>query len=374
MGLVLIRYGEIALKGRNRPAFLRRLEHNIRACLAAHGLEGTVSRSGQRIYVKTPDAQAALDPLSRVFGIVSLSPVISVPREMDAIRAEALRQAEHHSLGLGQSFRVRVRRADKSFPLLSPEVGRLIGASIVERTGAPVDLSRAADVTIGVEIMSDEALVYGQTIQGPGGMPVGIEGRVVALLSGGIDSPVATWLMMKRGCGIIPVHLSASELGTEQALAHVAQLQRYSYAWELRPIIVDHHAVMAPLVERLQAMGEERWTCIACKRAMIVRAQAIADEYNAHGIVLGDSLGQVASQSLQNLEVISHGIDKPIYRPLIGLDKVEITDIAQRIGTLEVSNRVTPGCDYVPAHPMTRARMGRFLDLWDRLGLGGQGA
>ncbi len=367
MGLVLVRYGEIALKGRNRPFFLRRLRRNIRAALTASGLQGTVYSGGRRIYIDTPFPWEALDPLSRVFGVVSASPVSSVAPDLAAVTAEALEQARHEELGPGRTFRIMARRSDKSFSMLSPQVEEHVGASVVSDTGATVDLSRQAEVSIGIEISSESAMVYSTTAQGPGGLPVGIEGRVVALLSGGLDSLVAAWMMMKRGCAVIPLHIAMHPAESQTVLEQIAELQRFSYGWELRPILMDYHSTVEPLLERLQGPRERRWTCLVCKHAMMSQAVAIAAELDAHGIVMGDSLGQVASQTLRNLEAVSRGIDLPIHRPLIGMDKLEISGLAKRVGLSEPPARASTPCPYVPDSPVTRAPVDSFAALWDRL-------
>jgi thiamine biosynthesis protein ThiI len=369
MGLVLVRYGEIALKGRNRPAFLRRLRRNIRASLAASGLASEVVTAGRRAYVRTADPRAALEPLSRVFGVVSASPVTSVPPALSTIIAEVLLQAADACLGPERTFRVMVRRVDKSFPLLSPDVARQAGAAVVERYGATADLSKEAEVTIGIEITRDSALVFSNTTRGPGGVPVAIEGRVVALLSGGIDSYIAAWMMMRRGCAVIPLHFSIADAQTDFMLEQVAQLQRYSHGWYLRPAIMDYRETIAPLLQRLCGLRAQRWTCLVCKHAMLAQAVALAQERGAHAIVVGDSLGQVASQTLRNIEAISYGISLPVYRPLIGMDKGEITALAERIGAPSPGAHMAVSCPYLPENPVTRAPLQSFVSLMERLAL-----
>ncbi len=196
MGLILLRYGELALKGKNRITFVRQLRRNLRDCLKRNGLSGEVTSAGQRIYVRTDQVTEALEPLSRVFGLVSLSPVFEVARNIEAISQEAVRLAAEAGVRPGVSFRVQARRADKTFPYTSPEINRLAGEAVYGATRGDVDLSKGADVTIGVEVRLEGALVYGNTVPAPGGLPLGVEGRAVALISGGIDSPVAAWMMM----------------------------------------------------------------------------------------------------------------------------------------------------------------------------------
>jgi len=374
VGLVLLRYGEIALKGRNRPLFLRALRRNVRACLRAHDLEGTVTSRGQRVYVETEHVAEALGPLQRVFGVVSLSPVVTVARDIDAIASAGVEEATEAGVRDGVSYRVQARRADKSFPHISPEINRIVGEAIYQATQGDVDLSRDADVTIGVEVQRDRALIYGRVLDGPGGLPLGTEGRVVALLSGGIDSPVAAWLMMKRGCGVVPLHLSQSESETVKTLANVDQLRRYAYGWELRPTILEHREVIAPALRALREMREERWTCVICKHLMLRRAEALAEKVGADAIVIGDSLGQVASQTLPNLRAVSLGIELPVLRPLIGLDKTEIVDLGRQIGTFEISTRSQKACPFLPPNPITGGSVEAMRELLDKLGpLAGEG-
>jgi thiamine biosynthesis protein ThiI len=365
MGLILVRYGEIALKGQNRTYFFRKLRRNVRRCLKDNGIEGQVWQKGQRIYLETAAVEAAVEAVQRVFSVVSLSPVREVPADITAITREAAAAAQRAGLDSRQSFRVQARRADKSFPFISPEINRLAGEAIAAATDARVDLSDKADVEIGVEVQPGRALVFGETIAGPGGMPLGSQGRVVALLSSGIDSPVAAWLLMKRGCGVIPVHFSTSQAQTQQVETIVEQLNRYGYGWQLKPIILSHEEVLGPALARLRELHQERWTCLFCKRAMLAKAAEIAAEMDAGALVTGDSLGQVASQTLSNMEVISYSIQKPILRPLIGMDKTEIMDLARRIGTYEASITGAHACPFLPQRPLTQASVAKLRDLLD---------
>jgi tRNA uracil 4-sulfurtransferase len=369
VGLILLRYGEIALKGQNRIYFQRKLRQNVRQCLQANGIRGEVWQEGQRIYVDTEQAEAAIEAVRRVFGIVSLSPVRMVPADLPLIAQEAVQVARRAGVGPEQAFRVRARRADKSFPYTSPEIEREVGGDIVEATGARVDLSTQAAVEIGVEVQRERALVFGEIIAGPGGLPLGSQGRVVALLSSGIDSPVAAWLMMKRGCSVFPVHFSASQAQAEQVETIVAALNRWAGGRQsaLRPIVLSHEEVLGPTLARLREVGGERWTCLFCKRALLTKAAEMADEIGAAALVTGDSLGQVASQTLSNLEVISYGIPKPILRPLIGMDKTEIMAMARQIGTYEASIQEAHACPYLPARPRTQTNVAKLRALMDEM-------
>ncbi len=363
MGLILLRYGEIALKGQNRIYFFRKLRRNVRQCLKANGITGAVWQEGQRIYLETDQVEAAVEAAQRVFGIVSLSPVQEVPADLQAIAQVAVETACRAGLNPAKSFRVQARRADKSFPTISPEIERQVGAAIVAATDARVDLSHEADIEIGVEVQRGRALVFGEIIAGPGGLPLSSQGRVVALLSSGIDSPVAAWLMMKRGCGVIPLHFCTSRAQADQVEAIVEALNRYAYGWQLKPIILSHDEVLAPTLARLRELRQERWTCLFCKRTLLSKAAEIAEEMGASALVTGDSLGQVASQTLSNLEVISYDIQKPIFRPLIGLDKTEIMALARQIGTYEASIRTAHACPYLPDRPLILGRVAQLRQL-----------
>jgi len=372
MGLIVIRYGEIGLKGKNRGYFVKRLRKNIRDCLKSNDLTGEVRSVGQRVYVQVEDVEGAAGKLRDVFGIVSLSPAQEVAADIEAITAEALLVAQRAGLNEKRSFRMQSRRADKAFPLTSPEINRLVGAHVQEATGAKVDLSDEADLTIGVEVRWGHTLVFGQTVAGHGGLPLGTQGRAVALISGGIDSPVAAWLMMKRGCAVIPVHFRQSEVELAKFMDNCEVLSGYAYGWNMRPIVLDHQEVFGETYEKLQRIGAERWTCIFCKRALLQKACQIADQHRAKALVTGDSLGQVASQTLDNLEVISAarfsaGVEKPIFRPLIGLDKTEITALARRIGTFEISIREARSCPYVPPHPLTKASLPKLEAIMEKM-------
>ena len=366
MSLILIRYaGEIGIKGRNRKFFVRRLRRNLRDALKRREIDGTVWSEAQRIYVEVDDTarDAALTVLSRVFGIASISPVQRVPSDINAIRTEALALAKRIDLEPPASYRVQTRRADKGFAHTSPEVSRLVGGAIQEATHAKVDLSDDADVTIGIEIRQEGTLIYGQVIPGPGGMPIGSQGRVFVLLSGGIDSPVAAWLMMRRGCGIIPLHFAQSEVEKQKALDNCQMLSEWSFGWDIKPLILDHHEVLDPIANRLYELGEERWTCLFCKRTMIAKASELAPKYRVQALVTGESLGQVASQTLDNMIAISYGAGLPILRPLIAQDKTEIMDLARRLGTFEISTHDAAGCPFLPTRPITSANLERLHEI-----------
>jgi len=363
IGLVVARYGEIALKGRNQPVFLRQLRRNMREALRRREVDAEVVTEGRRVHVRTADPDAALQALRRVFGLTSMSPAVRVTPDLESIRQVALEGAARSGLGPSRSVRVQARRSFKGFPLTSPEINRAVGEYLVQETGADVDLSDGADYTVGVEIHQDHALVFADTVAGAGGLPVPLSGRVIVLMSAGLDSPVAAWMMMKRGCAVIPLHFAGSDEMTERFGGICDQLQTWSQGWRLRPVVRSHHEALTGIADRLAEQREDRWNCLFCKRAMVAEAERVAHELGAQGIVLGDSLGQVASQTLENMRVISAGTKLPIFRPLIGMDKVEIMALARTIGTYELSAQGQPLCPFLPSRPLTQASFEKFLAL-----------
>ncbi|MGQ9626320.1 MAG: tRNA uracil 4-sulfurtransferase ThiI [Anaerolineae bacterium] len=367
MGLILVRYGEIGLKGKNQRFFLKKLRQNIKDCLKKNDISGEAQAVEGRLYVYTDMVEEALGALQRVFGIVSLSPAQKVALDIEEIKAEALALAHDAGLDESRSFHIDARRADKTFPLKSPEINRLVGAHVQQATKARVDLSDQADLSIGIEIARGHALLFGRKIPGPGGLPLTSEGRAVALISGGIDSPVAAWLMMKRGCGVIPLHFYQNEIEAQKFHDNCKALARYSHGWEIRPIVLDHAELIGPTLEKLRRIHAERWTCIFCKRLMLQKAAEIARQHKAKAIITGGSLGQVASQTLDNIEVISYGLDMPILRPLIGFDKVETMALAKKIGTFEISTRGSQPCPFLPPNPLTRASLEKFQAVLEKL-------
>lgn len=366
-GLILCRYGEIGLKGQNFPRFVRQLRGNAARALRNAGVAAEVTRFERRIYAEVEDTERALAALTHVFGFVSFSPAVRVPADLEAIKERALAGALASGLTGQRTFRVQARRADKSFPLTSLEINREVGAHIVEATGARVVLSDEADFTVGIEMHHDHALLFARIVPGPGGMPVPLSGPVVALISVGLDSPVAAWMMMKRGCGVIPLHFAQSAEGEGRFRALCDVLQRWSHGWKMKPVVIPHADVMADTVERLREARGERWACLFCKRAMVHAAIDVARQRGAHGVVLGDSLGQVASQTLENMRIISAGAELPIYRPLIGLDKVEIMAMARRVGTYDISAQHTSACPYLPEKPVTMGSFEKYQELVERM-------
>ncbi|NJE61414.1 tRNA uracil 4-sulfurtransferase ThiI [Thermococcus sp. 21S7] len=367
MNVVIVRYGEIGTKSRQtRRWFESILMNNIREALVSEGIEfKKVEAKHGRILVKTNKAKDAVDVLRRVFGIVSLSPAMEIDAELDKINRTALKlfRRKKRELGLERPrFRVTARRITKEFPLKSPEVQAKVGEYILENEESEVNL-HDYEVEVGVELMEGRAYVFIDKIYAWGGLPIGTQGKVVALLSGGIDSPVAAFLMMKRGVEVIPVHIHTGEKTLEKVRRIWNQLRKYGYGGKGELIVIKPKE-REKILEKLREMKKEKYTCVFCKYMMVRHADRIAREFGAKGIVMGDSLGQVASQTLENMYIVSQATDLPIYRPLVGLDKEEIVRIAKEIGTFELSTLPEDEIPFIPKHPVIRGSWEEFRKLY----------
>jgi len=357
--VIVLRYHEIALKGRNRPFFVRRLVDNVLRATAGLPV-GSVGRASARLLLPLHDVAAwpeARARLARIFGLANFALAHEMALEGDAEAAlERLGEAIVGHLGAAPmpSFRVHTKRADKRFPLPSPEVSRRLGHAIRLATGSRVDLDDAA-VTVAVDILPGRAFFSLEKVGGAGGLPVGTSGRVLALLSGGLDSPVASWRMMRRGCAVDFVHFHSAPFHDRTSQVKARQLAAELVRWELSAAL---HLVAFGEVQRQIVAAIGRPLRVVLYRRMMLRiAEAIARAAGAEALVTGESLGQVASQTLPNLAVIEAAVALPVLRPLIGMDKGEISDQAVRLGTFEIS--IIPDQDccqlFVPAHPATRA-------------------
>ncbi len=366
--VIAAHYAEIALKGRNRPRFLRRLVRNIEAALAGEPVTG-IDHVESRLLVHLADPErtgAAAAKLSRVFGIQWLSPTVSVPRTEPgadlAALCEVATDLARADIGDARHFKIDTRRSDRSFPLPSPEINRIVGTAVQEAVRLPVRM-RQPDFTVHVLIMRERALVFTRRLPGPGGLPAGTGGRVTGLLSGGIDSPVAAWLLMKRGCRPDLVHFFSGRSAAEADAGKIVELASILAGYA--PASLNLHLVPVYAYE-LRAIGqiESRYDMVMFRRFMVKASAAIARRTDSLALVTGDSLGQVASQTLPNLAAISSDVQLPIFRPLIGLDKYQITELARSIGTYEVSIRPYRDCCSIRSpRPVLNARAEDLLQL-----------
>jgi thiamine biosynthesis protein ThiI len=351
---VVLRYHEIALKGRNRPFFVERLAHNARRLTADLG--GRVQVLPGRLRLALPDDvrwDEASGRLSDLFGVANFSRTLETAPEMAALEREAAAALAGRSFA---SFRVTARRSFKGFPLTSPEIERQLGAAVHRATGVRVDLEHP-ELTVFVEVLADRILYSFERRPGPGGFPVGTSGRVMALLSGGIDSPVAAWRMMKRGCTVVPVHFHAFPLQDRTTIDKVTELARILTRFQLRTrlLLVPFGEVQQTIVASCPAPLR----VVLYRRFMVRIADVLAGRHRARALATGESLGQVASQTLDNMSVIGEAARGLVLRPLVGMDKDEITQQARRIGTFEVSTLPDQDCCqlFVPRSPATAATL-----------------
>src|SRR5436190_10929296 len=365
--LVLVHYHELGLKRGNRPLFLRHLGRNLRRATGDLGPLNLRQVSG-RVLLELDgheNPEAVRDRVRRVCGVSSVSLASRVASNVDAMKAAIERQIEGRAFA---SFRISARRAFKTYPMTSVELNRELGRFVVERTGARVDLHHG-ELEIHVEVMPAETFVYVNRVAGPGGLPVGASGTVVALLSGGIDSPVAAWRMMKRGCRVLFVHFHSVPYlpATSQAKARgvVQRLTEWQYRSQL---------MLVPLgeIQREVVLTVPPPLRVVVYRRMMVRiAQVLARQSGVLALATGESVGQVASQTLHNSARVDEVAEIPVLRPLIGMDKLEITAEAQRLRTFEIS--IEPDADcctlFVPRHPATRVSADEIVAAEARLEL-----
>jgi thiamine biosynthesis protein ThiI len=353
MDSVLIRYHEIALKKGNRPYFTELLKRNLVTAVKDLGVKEIRSLPARLLltFKNDIDQTTVVGRIQSVFGVANFSPVERTPRDLEVIQARILDSLSGISFS---SFRIETQRGDKTFPLTSPEINRRLGAPVKERSGARVDLE-TPEVTVTVEILPRDAFFGFRRIPGAGGLPVGASGRVVCLLSGGIDSPVAAYRMMQRGCRLIFVHFhSAPYLDTtsqEKVRTLVSTLTRHQYLSRL--YLVPFGEIQRQIV----TVVARPLRVVLYRRMMLRIAEALARTAKAKALVTGESLGQVASQTLDNMAVIQQASTLPILRPLVGMDKQEIIDQARRIGTFDTSSIPDQDCCqlFVPKHPATQA-------------------
>ena len=355
MTSIVVHYQEIALKGKNRPWFLGRLVRNLKRALSDLDVIAVRALMGRIEIQLGPGAsrEAAGERVRRTFGIANYSYARRTALDIDVITAAILADLRDRTCS---SFRVSVRRADKRFPMTSPQVEREVGGRIKEARGWKVDLDQA-ELTIHVELLTTEAFYFFGKERGAGGLPTGTAGRVTCLLSGGIDSPVAAHRMMKRGCAAGFVHFHSYPILSRASIEKARELVRLLTTWQQRSrlYLVAFGDIQQQVV--LAVPGPMR--VIVYRRLMLRIAEKIARTRGALGLVTGDVVGQVASQTLENLQVIGSVATLPVFRPLIGMDKQEIMDEARRLGSYTIS--IIPDQDcctlFTPRNPLTRGRL-----------------
>ncbi|WP_074370034.1 tRNA uracil 4-sulfurtransferase ThiI [Methanoculleus chikugoensis] len=353
MEAVMVRYGEIFLKSETvKRRYISIMTKNIGLALESEGLANRIETYRGRIMIYGDEPRRVAVAAAKTFGVVSTSVCTVTVADIEGLAATAVEHAERN-LGPGMSFAVRARRSGVE-GFSSQELAAAVGSAVLDRIPeARVDLS-APDYEIFVEAREYGGLVYDERIPGPGGLPYGTQGEVMALLSEGIDSPVASWLMMRRGCRMVHVNMHGGRFGGKDARKRVlenhARLSRWVPGHSLDLLVVE----MEPFFAAITALKEPRYRCVLCKRFMLRVASILAEERRVAALVSGDNLGQVASQTLANMAVIAPAATVPVLRPLIGLDKEEVVDRARAIGTFE-AHPGDVGCTVAPRYPSTAA-------------------
>lgn len=349
--VTLIHYGELFLKGRNRSLFEIKLQENIERMAG-----GRVLRQRGRFVMEGGNPET----LSRVFGISWYAPAFAVDKDYDAILKEVLERSEKVIEGKAD-FGVNANRSDKSFPVRSMELASRIGGEVAGRFGLPVNLKNPA-LRINIEI-ADRAYIYFDRVEGLRGFPTGVSGKVLSLLSGGIDSPVSSFLMMKRGCRVDFIHFHVFSANDKVFGSKMESLARIldSYQGKSRLHLVPYYPFEMALLGAGDVKGHE---LILFRRFMARAACRVAASERCQALVTGDSLGQVASQTMENITVFRDAAVLPVFQPLIAFDKQEIVDYAKRIGTYKASIAdYKDCCSIVSTGPRTKAHLGRVKEL-----------
>ncbi|MCX6555076.1 MAG: tRNA 4-thiouridine(8) synthase ThiI [Candidatus Aminicenantes bacterium] len=360
---VIVRYGEISLKGRNRSQFELGLKNDLDWFLRQNGHSfSSISMQRGRIYIH---GCIGLPDLEKVLGVYSYSPALEIPRDYEALKnasagfMPAIKKSAH--------FRVSCQRLDKHFTPDSMAVEKEIGAIIAERTGTPVRLKDPA-FELHIEIGQRHIYLFSEKISAFGGFPVGSAGKLVSLISGGIDSPVATFLMMKRGVWPVLLHFKVSEAEAAKVSRLRDRLEAFSAGRKIKLIVIPRAELFQGKFSGLFGTRLEPYVCVLCKYLMHKKASQMVKEEGAFGIITGDNLAQVASQTLKNLLAQRRGSDCPVYSPLIAYEKIETMALARRIGTYDLSIESVPGCT-PPRNPKTGVKLERLLKVLEETGL-----
>ncbi|MCC0695629.1 tRNA uracil 4-sulfurtransferase ThiI [Clostridioides sp. ES-S-0048-02] len=360
--ILIVKYGEIGVKGKNRYIFENRLIRNIRNMLKPIGKFNVYKEYG-RIYVDLEDYdyEEVIEEVRKVFGIVGVCPGVRAKKDYDTLKEIALKMLEEKIDAGYKTFKVESRRGDKSFRLTSQEMSMDIGGYLLSKVGDRIDVDvRNPEVKIKCEYREFHTMVYSDTIPGYGGLPLGTNGRAMSLLSGGIDSPVATWMVAKRGMEVEAVHFHSYPFTSERSQEKVKDLAKIlaKYCGRVRLHKVN-------ILEIQKAIGEncnEEEATILSRRFMMRIAQKLSEKRHCDALITGESIGQVASQTIQGLTCTNAVVNLPVFRPLIAMDKSDIVDIAKKIGTFETSIIPEEDCCSVfsPRKPVTKPRLAKI--------------
>lgn len=360
---ILVRFGELSTKGKNKKDFIKRLLTNVKNALRDYD-RLTFERTHDRMYIMLngEDHEAVAEHLKQVFGISSFSFALKVESDIEAIKQTCLIVAKQSD---AKTFKMDTRRSFKQFPMISDEINRAVAGEILRNTDLKVNV-REPELRISVELHRDATYIMTGKIKGNGGYPVGVGGKALVMLSGGIDSPVACYLAMKRGVAIECIHYASPPYTSQAALDKVTELARIiaPYQGHIRLHIVPFTDLQLAIYQNC----DESYAITIMRRMMYRLAQKVAEKQNCLAIVNGESIGQVASQTLESMQTINCVTDMPVIRPVACLDKLEIIDISKKIGTYDVSIQPFEDCCtiFTPKNPVTRPTKHRAERLENR--------
>ncbi len=372
MNAIVVHYKELSLKGKNRPWFIQILVRNLRDALGGLGVRSVRSIMGRIEIELDTDAprQEIQDRIGRLFGIANFSYAGRGPLEFSALASAILSDLDDRGGRRPDSFRVSVRRSDKRFPFTSPQIEREVGGLIKEATDWHVDLSNPA-LTVHIEMLPERAFYFFGKEPGAGGLPTGTGGRVACLLSGGIDSPVAAYRMMRRGCSVLLIHFHSYPILSRASQEKVREIAALLTKHQLKSRLML--VPFGELQQQVLLAVPAGMRVVIYRRLMLRIAERLARQWRARALVTGEVIGQVASQTIENLTVIAEATKLEVLRPLVGMDKDEIIEQAARIGTLPISNIPDQDCCqlFTPKHPLTRARLNEVLAAEQQLPIEG---
>ena len=368
---IMVRYGELSTKGKNRKTFIMQLAQNVKRALADFpALKIHADRDRMHILLNGHDSEEVIPKLSKVFGIQNFSPSIRIEKEMPAIRA-MVQEVVREVYTPGKTFKITAKRSDHSFELDSNGLNQELGGAVIEAIPEIQVQMKKPDINLRIEIRKDAAYLSYETIRGAGGLPVGTSGRGMLMLSGGIDSPVAGYLAMKRGVEVEAVHFASPPYTSEQALQKAKDL-----AGKLVPYVGTIQFIEVPFTEiqeEIKRVVPQGYLMTITRRLMLRLTDAIREMRKGLVIINGESLGQVASQTLQSMVAINEVTSTPIIRPVVSMDKTEIIEIAEKIDTFELAIQPFEDCCtiFAPPQPKTRPRLDKAQDYEARLDLEG---
>jgi len=355
---ILVRYGELSTKGKNRKQFISHLRNNIKFSFVDLPNIKVQAERDRMFLTSTDDTeiQALIERLPKIFGIQSFSPVASCSKELEDIQATAIKIMDSLE-SQDKTFRVTVKRTDKRFPLDTYELQSVVASNVLRQYPSLKVQMKKPEIDLRIEVLNDAVYMMAQVIPGVGGMPLGSNGRSLLMLSGGIDSPVAGYMFLKRGVRLDAIHFHSppftSERSKEKVMDLANQLSHFGATVRL------HVIPFTDIQQSIQAQIPENVSMTTTRRLMMKIADLVREEIGALGIVTGESLGQVASQTLESLTAINAVTSTPIFRPLISMDKLDIIDIAREIGTYETSILPYEDCCtiFTPSCPKTKPKL-----------------